>query len=258
MRLAPKTAGAFAAGAFLFLLIFGVGWPGPGTWLLVFALLSVGAGAAAWWLDGSLVPSPGGVRSLQGRSAVAAVGVGSPFAGRPRRRDRGAWLLALGLPTLDGRGRWLLPDQVHVAMVAGTIGLLALVIFLGGAVGGGGASGAPAEVPAVQPSPILDFAKPVQTTTLPESPARIGVEPTPITIETPSTTRPAPARPIQATSAPREPGKTAVHEVVAGDTIYDLAIAYNTSMEAIVNANGIGEHDTIRVGQRLIIPEPSN
>ena len=52
MRVEPKTAGAIAAGAFFFLLIFGVGWPGPGAWLLIFALLFIAAAAVALRFDG--------------------------------------------------------------------------------------------------------------------------------------------------------------------------------------------------------------
>ena len=49
-------------------------------------------------------------------------------------------------------------------------------------------------------------------------------------------------------------GDTVVHTVVCGDTIYDLAISYGSSIEAIMNANGIGEFDTIRVDDQLLVP----
>ncbi len=148
MRIAPKTAGAFAVGAFLFLLIFGVAWPGPGAWLLVFGLLFIAVGAAAWWLDGSTVPVQGAV-AVGGRGAAAlSMGRpgGTPFRGAGRTGD--SLLLQLGLPGLDARGQWMLPDRVHVAVPAGITGLLALLIFLGGALGGG--SAATPNVPAVQ------------------------------------------------------------------------------------------------------------
>ena len=273
MRLDPKSAGAFAFGAFFFLLIFGVGWPGPGAWLLVFALLFMAAGAAAWWLDAAAVP-------VGATGAFAGVGSGTPF-GTAHRAQRGgaprggdSLLLALGLPGPDASGRWVLPDRVHVTLVAGAVGVLALIIFVGGALSGG-APAAPQAVRAVQPNPVIDLAQPItpgQSTAAPltgatqnavPAPATDGSAtatatgipaPGPLTLNTPTTTRPAPARPLEATNAPAEPAATVVYEVQDGDTIYDLAIQYNTSIEAIMNANGVGEHDTIRIGDRLLIP----
>lgn len=260
MRIEPKSAGAFSAGAFIFLLIFGVGWPGPGTWLLVFALLFIAAGAAAWWLDGTIVPAGGG-------GAMAATVGGSPFSGggRPatlgrRGRPSESWLLSLGLPGPDGRGRWVLPNRVHVTLVAGAVGLLAMIIFIGGAINGGSAV-SPDAVPAVQPNEALDFAQPI-TPAIERDRATPAVEEArPIQLETPAAARPElprPADPIEAVGAPTTPARTEVHEVVSGDTIYDLAITYGSSIEAIMNANGIGEYDTIRVGDQLIIPIQRN
>lgn len=261
MRIEPKTAGAISAGAFFFLLIFGVGWPGPGTWLLVFALMFIAVGAVAWWLDGAVVQ--------EGAGAVAAGG--SPFGrsgarvmgSRQQRRD--SILLALGLPGPDGMGRWVLPRSVHVTLVAGAVGALAMLIFVGGALGGGGSAATPtASTP--QDTSAIDFAQPitpsesapietaaVDTT----SPTGTAAEPAPIVVETPSATRPElpqPAEPVEAVGTPAVPAQTIVHEVVEGDTIYDLAIEYGSSIEAIMNANGISEFDTIRVGDQLIVP----
>lgn len=255
MRIEPKTAGAFATGAFFFLLIFGLGWPGPGTWLLVFALLFIAAAVAAWWLDGAMVTGGGGV--------VMAGGGGGPFRASNRRgagRPGDSLLLSLGLPGPDGQGRWVLPDRVHVTAVAGMIGVLAMIIFVGGAINGGGATSEPDAVPVVQSNAALDFARPV-TDLVPattDAASAEGVtaltEPQPIIVVTPSTTRPAPARPLEVTSALADPAQMFTYEVVAGDTLYDLALTYNTSIDAIMTANGIGEFDTIRVGDRLLIP----
>lgn len=249
MRMDPKTAGAYGAGAFIFLMIFGLGWPGPGTWLLVFALLFMAAAAVAWWLDSVMVPAGGG--------AVTATPRSSPF--QPRRASGGrrdSRMLSLGLPGPDASGRWVLPNKVHVTVLAALIGLLAMILFISGAVGGG----SPAvveEVPVVQPNPALDFARPVTpivqaSTDAPVAP--VAQEPTPIIVPQPPATPPEPARPLNAPAAPTDPAQTIIHDVVAGDTIYDLAITYNTSIEAIMNANGISEFDTIRVDERLIIP----
>ena len=113
----------------------------------------------------------------------------------------------------------------------------------------------------------IDFARPVEVSGA-EAPApgtiTAGAETTagaasesastPIVLETPEPARPAPAKPLQVGDDVAEPARTVIHEVVAGDTLYDLAIAYNTSIEAIMNANGISSTDTIRVGDQLVVP----
>lgn len=278
MRLHPKTAGGFAAGAFLFLLIFGIGWPGPGTWLLVFALLFLAAAAAAWWLDAS---------ALHGARAIAVSGVSGgahPFPQRsaargrvgarrtgPRRGD--SLLLSLGLPGPDARGRWVLPDTVHITVIAGLTGLLALIIFISGALGGDPPQSEP--VPTVQPNTALDFSRPLTpalgpttstastassttptTTGAQSATAGSGTNPAPIVVDTPSTPRPAPAQPVNAVPVDQTPQNSITHVVVEGDTIYDLAITYNSTIDAIVLANDIGESDTLDIGHDLIIPVP--
>lgn len=249
MRIEPKSAAIASAGMFSFLLIFGLAWPGPGTWLLVFSLLFIAVGAAAWWLDGTLVTSGGGVVA-SGRGAT-------PFRAGARGRGAGrpgdSLLLALGLPGPDGSGRWVLPDRVHVTVVAALIGTLAMIIFISGAVSGGG-SGETEPVLAEQSNAALDFAQPLIPIVQASTGVPLSQATSPIVVETPSTTRPEPARPLEVTELPAEPAQMLVHEVVSGDTIYDLAIEHETSIEAIMNANGIGEFDTIRVGEQLLIP----
>jgi LysM repeat protein len=44
------------------------------------------------------------------------------------------------------------------------------------------------------------------------------------------------------------------HRVTAGDTVWDLARAYGTSVQAIVAANGLGPAAVIRIDQYLVIP----
>ncbi len=78
----------------------------------------------------------------------------------------------------------------------------------------------------------------------------------PITVEQPTTSRPAPRAPVVAENVARAQGATTVHKVVSGDTIYDLAITYNTTIEAIMTANAINEFGTLHVGDELIIPAP--
>ncbi|WNM28586.1 LysM peptidoglycan-binding domain-containing protein [Demequina capsici] len=47
---------------------------------------------------------------------------------------------------------------------------------------------------------------------------------------------------------------TATHTVVAGDTVWNLARTYGTSVSAITTANSLGASATIRIGQTLTIP----
>ncbi|GAB4552243.1 MAG: hypothetical protein OHK0023_20010 [Anaerolineae bacterium] len=55
-------------------------------------------------------------------------------------------------------------------------------------------------------------------------------------------------------SAP--PGMT-IHVVQRGDTLFKIAQAYGTTVEAIVQANGINNPAALSVGQRLLVPNPN-
>jgi LysM repeat protein len=44
-----------------------------------------------------------------------------------------------------------------------------------------------------------------------------------------------------------------IHSVIAGDTLYDLAARYDTTVNAIMEANGLTS-TRLSVGQQLIIP----
>lgn len=59
-----------------------------------------------------------------------------------------------------------------------------------------------------------------------------------------------PATPTATTKAPT----AGTHKVVSGDTVWDLALKYGSSVSAIADANKLGRSATIRVGQRLTIP----
>lgn len=55
-------------------------------------------------------------------------------------------------------------------------------------------------------------------------------------------------------STAAQPTASTTHRVVAGDTVWDLARAHNTSVSAIIEANGLGRDALIRIGQMLVIP----
>lgn len=64
----------------------------------------------------------------------------------------------------------------------------------------------------------------------------------------------------QATSVPIvratiPPGEDCVHEIRAGDTLFQLSLAYGVTVDAISAASGIDNPDRIAVGQHVTIPE---
>ncbi|MFN0070203.1 MAG: LysM peptidoglycan-binding domain-containing protein [Chloroflexota bacterium] len=56
--------------------------------------------------------------------------------------------------------------------------------------------------------------------------------------------------PIQATIVPVEPSYT----VQSGDTLATIARRFNTTVDALVSINNLADRNSLRVGQRLIIP----
>lgn len=138
MRLEPKPAAALSAASFTLLLIFGAAWPGPGLWLLAAGLIFFAAAACAWWLDAAPVQRGGAAQRSTQRMAH------SPFAATMHRPGVAVGSMAGGgaagalLPSRAADGRWQMPERVHLSLVLAAIGLLALILFIGGALGGGG------------------------------------------------------------------------------------------------------------------------
>lgn len=61
--------------------------------------------------------------------------------------------------------------------------------------------------------------------------------------------------PTSSSNAPAAAASTSgTHKVVSGDTVWDLARKYNTTVAAIIKANGLSASATIRVGQSLTVP----
>jgi membrane-bound lytic murein transglycosylase D len=63
-----------------------------------------------------------------------------------------------------------------------------------------------------------------------------------------------PAAGKRAAQAPRAQGST-IHTVRPGDTLYSIAQRYRVSLSALTSANGIRDGRSIRVGQKLKIPQ---
>ncbi len=67
-----------------------------------------------------------------------------------------------------------------------------------------------------------------------------------------ATPEPSAATPTPAPTVVRP----AVHEVQAGETLSQIAQRYDTTVAALIGANGLGSADLIYVGMRLTIPKP--
>ena len=48
-----------------------------------------------------------------------------------------------------------------------------------------------------------------------------------------------------------------IYTVTSGDTLYKIGSRYNTTIEAIVNANGLTRPNDLAIGQNLLIPSPT-
>ncbi len=71
----------------------------------------------------------------------------------------------------------------------------------------------------------------------------------------PSTAVSAPAAaPSEALASEGADSADEMYVVVSGDTLSDIARRFDTTVEAIVEANNIANPDVIEVGQELVIP----
>jgi lysozyme len=93
----------------------------------------------------------------------------------------------------------------------------------------------------------------------------VTATPEPATATVPPTAEPASATPTQEQQPSETPTSTPpfdssvfpskiVHTVRPGDTVADLATLYDSTIEAIIAANGLNQSALIRVGQGLVIP----
>jgi murein DD-endopeptidase MepM/ murein hydrolase activator NlpD len=64
----------------------------------------------------------------------------------------------------------------------------------------------------------------------------------------------APAITAQGTQAAAVPSGSTTHVVQAGDTLYSIALQFNTTILAIQQANNLADPNALSIGQRLIVP----
>jgi LysM repeat protein len=268
MRVNLKPAAAIAAAAFLLLLVCNLTWPGHGLWLLVVGIVLALSAAYVGWRDHLLSSGP----ESSGSDS-------SPFS------NVGAYGLT---------GNALLTSQqqnpgIPVSAVLAPISALAILLFVGGAIGSGESAveetsttlqqnvsvidrsrdGEPV-IPSVEP-PVAGPVRQDQTTTTvstgstpqpqtqatgPEAAteaqqAKAPVKP--IVVAAPSAASPADAQDEQAALVP-ESANTFEYTVEEGDTLYDIANRYNATVEAIMSLNRLDAYSFIHPGDVLLIP----
>ena len=70
---------------------------------------------------------------------------------------------------------------------------------------------------------------------------------------------PKPATPVelqQRDTSVAAPVLTVKHTVVDGDTLYEIALTYGSTVDAILTLNGLNNADFIHPGEVLLIPQP--
>ena len=264
MRLDLKPAAASAAGAFLLLLILDLTWPGHGIWLLVAGILLALSAAGLWYRD-RLAPE----RSLSSRQP------GSPFA------DVGAYGLS------GARVRALHQEQtgVPIAGVVAPVAALAILLFIGGAIGSSEpqvsetATTLQQDVAAIDRSGDSELQTPqvqppaahqTQTTTAVTAvtTSRASDAPEDSAAAPPQSSEPVKpivvAAPQPASAATEEPDAEDIdlrtlsaveYTVEEGDTLYDIAERYDSTVEAIMDLNELDASSFIHPGDVLLIPQ---
>ena len=294
MRLEPKPAAALSAASFTLLLIFGAAWPGPGLWLLAAGLIFFAAAACAWWLDAAPAQRGGAAQRSTQRMAH------SPFAATMHRPGgvavggmSGGGAAGALLPSRAADGRWQMPERVHLSLVMAAIGLLALILFIGGALGGGGdeavtaveletnptvidrsREGDPSALPApAAPGGAVPAAQDAATSATPAAAGGVtaaatapnaattpsaapAAQPRPIVVADPKPATPVEVQAREQAAAVAAPARTVEHVVADGDTLYEIALHYDTTVAAIETLNQITSLTVIHPGDVLIIPLP--
>lgn len=268
MRVKLKPAAASAAAAFLLLLLFDLTWPRHGIWLLVVGLTIGLVAAYLWWRDRYVTDS-----------ASPAIGQGTPFS------DVGAY----GLSGTALQSAQSSTSGVSLAAVLAPVAALSILLFIGGALGS-------AEAPLVETSTsleanveVLDRSRDGEPAAPQADPPRPGeiqrtqsttVAATVAPAQT-STTSPQAATEEQQSTAPVKPivvaapqaaspsgndsdnlelvpesANTFEYTVEDGDTLYDIAERYDSTVETLMQLNKLNPSSFIHPGDVLLIPLP--
>lgn len=267
MRLDIKPAAASAAAAFLLLLIFDLTWPGHGVWLLIVGIVLALTAAGLWYRD--RIETERGPQARQPRS---------PFT------DVGAYGLSGARVQALREERTGVPLAVIVAPVA----VLAILLFVGGAIGStepktpeavttmqpdvaaiDRSSDSELETPQVQP-PTAHQTQQTQTTTAVTAvtsgaSAAAPDDATTTAGQSAETIKPIVVQAPQPASVADDAAEveeidprtlTAVeYTVEEGDTLYDIAERYDSTVEAIMDLNQLDASSFIHPGDVLLIPQ---
>ena len=187
----------------------------------------------------------------------------------PATSEPGAtrWALARTSPVLLDQGRvsavaGLARQRTGAQLALGGLMALALAAIVVARVPGlPGAPGAGTS-PSSSSLVAVGSPQPSQVITLPptgSSEPSVSVPPTPTPPPSPTPTPtppPSPTPTATPTPTPSPPAPEFVsYKVKNGDTLYDLAIRFNTTVKAIQALNGMGRSTALRIGQTLKIPQ---
>ncbi len=75
---------------------------------------------------------------------------------------------------------------------------------------------------------------------------------------TPTTRAQTPTQSEHHSTASNPPAGSQVYKVQEGDTLWDIAQQFNTTVDDIVAANKLGNASDLQLGQELVIPAPSD
>ena len=268
MRVQAKPAAAAAAATFLLLLLLSLTWPGHGVWLLVVGIPLALAAAALWWHGRLQTPQdPYSAAHASPFEHVGAYGMTGASFGAARREVTG----------------------VPLSMLLAPVGALAILLFIGGALGSSEPTPAVSEtalrddVSAIDRSgdgeptaPQISPQRPQQlgqtsigagtasasTTTTPvdaqqsesaES-AGSGAVVRPIVVAAPSPASAASDEAQEDAVALPQSTNTFEYVVDEGDTLYDIAERYGTTVDALMEINGLDGFSFIHPGDVLLIP----
>ncbi len=265
MRLNPKPAAASAAIAFFLLLMLDLTWPGHGAWLLALGIPLALVAAALWWRE-----------RVSAHQQAAIAGQTSPFA------NVGAY----GLSAANLNRSSNSSHGVHLSLLLAPVAALAILLFVGGAVGSAEPSDSDVETTLRQDVTAIDRSRDGEPEAPLVSPQRPLHSNEPSTVVTTSTVNPPansqqPAatdsaqtntivKPI-VVSAP-EPASSALNDaqqeaialpqsantfeyvVAEGDTLYDIAERYGSTVDELMEINQLDAFSFIHPGDVLLIP----
>ena len=278
MRIPLKPGAATAAAAFLLLLLFHLTWPGPGIWLLIVGILIGLAAAYVWWRNRYL-------SDQNGRQA----GGSRPFADVGAYGLSGAAWSSSG--SSSGRSSGQGSSGVPLYGLLAPISALAILLFVGVAIGSADATreepltvleedvsaidrSGDSELAAPQAAPVssrevqlsqtssaASTSSPHQTSTAAADEESVSQNQQaaapvkPIVVAAPKAA--SPAADEAAEDLVPESANTFEYTVEEGDTLYDIAVRYNSTVDAIMNLNKLDAYSFIHPGDVLLIPMES-